>query len=194
MKQQKWIVIGAMVLASSAYAKEEFKEKHPRRAEVNKRVRKEDKRIDTAEKDGKLTPAQAQKLRGEVAGVKAQEQAEVKANGGYLTKGEQKQLNQELNQDSRQIKHDEFKDEHPRRAEVNSRVRNEDARINQGVKSGELTQAQGQELKGEVAGVKAEERTEVKANGGYLTAGEQKQLNQELNQDSKQIYAEKHGQ
>ena len=116
----------------------------------------------------------------------------MKANGGYLTKGEQKQLNQELNQDSRQINHDEFKDQHPRRAEVNGRINNEDKRIEQGEQSGKLTAAQGQQLDGEVAGVKAQEQAEVKTNGGYLTKGEQKQLNQELNQDSSQIYAEKH--
>ena len=61
-----------------------------------------------------------------------------------------------------------------------------------GVKSGELTAAEAKTLRGEEAGVKAEERAEVKANGGHLTKGKQKQLNQELNQDSKQIYAEKH--
>ncbi len=87
-----------------------------------------------------------------------------------------------------------FKEKHPRRAEVNQRARNEDKRIAQGLKTGKLTPAEAQQLKGEVAGVKAQEKAEVKANGGYLTKTEQKQLNQELNQDSKQIYAEKHGQ
>lgn len=86
----------------------------------------------------------------------------------------------------------DFKKDHPRRAEVNSRVRNQEKRITNGVKNGKLTQAQAQQLRGEEAGVKAQEQAEVKANGGYLTKPEQKQLNQELNQDSKQIYADKH--
>lgn len=193
MKLQILVVMGAMVLSTKALAKEDFKEKHPRRAEVNERIRNQEKRIREGLASGKLTPAQAKELRGEEAGMKAEEQAEVKANGGYLTKGEQKQLNQELNQDSRQIKHDEFKDEHPRRAEVNGRINSEDRRIEQGEKSGELTATQAKQLDGEVAGVKAQEKAEVAANGGYLTKGEQKQLNQELNQDSAQIHAEKQG-
>jgi hypothetical protein len=91
-----------------------------------------------------------------------------------------------------QAKDKDFKEKHPRRAEVNERIKNQDKRINQGVKDGTLTKAQAKELKGEEKGIKAQERAEVKANGGSLTKGEQKQLNQELNQDSKQIYAEKH--
>ena len=87
---------------------------------------------------------------------------------------------------------DSFKKEHPRRAEVNARVRNQKKRIAQGVKSGELSKAQAKTLRGEEAGVKAQERAEVKANGGYLTKPEQKQINQELNKDSQQIHNEKH--
>lgn len=87
---------------------------------------------------------------------------------------------------------EDFKEKHPRRAEVNERVRKQDRRIKQGLKNGTLTPAQAKQLRGEEKGIKAQERSEVKANGGYLTKGEQKQLNGELNQDSKQIYAEKH--
>ncbi len=99
--------LGVILASAGAVAKE--KREHPRREEVNRRIRNEEKRITDGVKDGQLTKSEAKKLRGELAGVKAQEKAEVKANGGYLTKAEQKQLNQELNQDSRQIyteKHD----------------------------------------------------------------------------------------
>ena len=106
MMFRKLIVLVTGVLVSVAQAKDkdkDFRKDHPRRAEVNKRIRNEERRIQEGLKSGKLTPAEAQKLQGEVAGVKAQEQAEVKANGGYLTKDEKKQLNQELNTDSKQI-------------------------------------------------------------------------------------------
>jgi hypothetical protein len=87
---------------------------------------------------------------------------------------------------------EDFKEKHPRRAEVNQRIKNQNKRIAEGVKSGKLTPAQAKELRGQEKGIKAQERAEVKANGGHLTKGEQKQLNSELNADSKQIYAEKH--
>ena len=85
-----------------------------------------------------------------------------------------------------------FAKKHPRRAEVNRRVRNQNKRINQGVKSGELTSAQAQQLKANDAAIKSQERADVKANGGYLTKPEQKQLNQEENANSKLIKDEKH--
>jgi len=46
---------------------------------------------------------EAPKLDGEEAKIKAQEQADAKANGGHITKGEQRQLNREENAESRQI-------------------------------------------------------------------------------------------
>jgi hypothetical protein len=86
----------------------------------------------------------------------------------------------------------DFAKDHPRRAEVNERIRSERRRIKEGMKSGKISPEEGKRLLGELDGVKAEEKAEVKANGGYLTKTEQKQLNQELNQDSKQIYKDKH--
>lgn len=86
----------------------------------------------------------------------------------------------------------QFAKNHPRRNEVNKRVKNQRARINQGVKNGTLTQQQAQQLKANDRAIKAQEHADVKANGGYLTKPEQKQLNQEENANSKLIYDEKH--
>src|SRR5580698_5988812 len=73
----------------------------------------------------------------------------------------------------------QFAKNHPRRNEVNKRVKNQRARINQGVKNGTLTTQQAQQLKANENAIKAQEHADVKANGGYLTKPEQKQLNQE---------------
>ena len=86
----------------------------------------------------------------------------------------------------------QFAKNHPRRAEVNRRFRRQNRRINQGVKKGELTPQQAQQLKANDASIKAQERADVKANGGYLTKPEQRQLNQEENANSKLIRDEKH--
>ena len=104
------VLISSFMVATTSFARDnDFAEKHPRRAEVNKRIREERKRISEGVKSGKLTPEQAKQLNGELKGVKAEERTEVKANGGYLSKGEKKQLNQELNQDSKQI----YQEKHP---------------------------------------------------------------------------------
>jgi len=85
-----------------------------------------------------------------------------------------------------------FATDHPRRNQVNKRVDNQRARINEGVKSGELSKEQAQQLRANDRAIKAQEHAEVKANGGHLTKAEQRQLNQEENANSKLIHDEKH--
>jgi hypothetical protein len=76
---------------------------------------------------------------------------------------------------------------------INAREKNQEKRINQGVKSGKMTKAQAKQLRGEIKGDKQEKRAMIKANGGKpLTAQQRKSLRQNLNQSSKQIYQEKH--
>ena len=85
----------------------QFAKDHPRRNEVNHRDRDQRARIEQGLKSGKLTPAQAKQLMGNDKAIKQQEHADVKANGGYLTKSEQRQFNQEENANSRMIRNDE---------------------------------------------------------------------------------------
>jgi hypothetical protein len=81
---------------------------------------------------------------------------------------------------------------HPRRHEVNKRLKNQNKRISQGVKSGKLTKQQAQQLRQNDKSIRAQERADAAKNGGHITKGEQKQLNQEENANSKEIYQEKH--
>jgi predicted RND superfamily exporter protein len=83
---------------------------------------------------------------------------------------------------------------HPRRAEVNKRLKNQNKRINQGVKNGTLTRQQAHQLHKEDHQIRQEERDMASQNGGHITKQEQKTLNQQENAASKQIYDEKHGQ
>ena len=87
---------------------------------------------------------------------------------------------------------EKFDKEHPRRGQVNERVKNQRARINQGEKNGTLTKQQGNQLKANDRAIKEQEHADVKANGGHITKGEQKQLNQEENANSTMIHDEKH--
>ena len=72
-----------------------FARQHPRRYEVNRRVANQRGRIHQGVTTGKLTSGQARQLRSDDRAIKHQEHSDVKTNGGYLTKPEQKQLNQE---------------------------------------------------------------------------------------------------
>ena len=83
---------------------------------------------------------------------------------------------------------------HPRRAEVNKRLGNQNSRINQGVKNGTLTKSQATQLHKEDRQIRQEERDMASQNGGHITKQEQRTLNQQENKVSRQIYDEKHGQ
>jgi hypothetical protein len=63
-------------------------------------------RINQGLKNGKLTGQEAQQPRANDRAIKQQEHADVKANGGYLTRAQQKQTNQEENANG-QLIHDE---------------------------------------------------------------------------------------
>ncbi len=81
---------------------------------------------------------------------------------------------------------------HPRRAEVNERLANQNARINAGVRDGQLSRRQAAQLHREDRTIRSEERAMAAANGGHITRGEQRVLDRQENQTSRQIYAERH--
>jgi hypothetical protein len=76
---------------------------------------------------------------------------------------------------------------HPRRAEVNARLANQDRRIHQERKEGEITAAQAHDLHAEDRGIRGQERYEASLNNGHVTHAEQARLNHEENQVSRQI-------
>jgi Spy/CpxP family protein refolding chaperone len=76
---------------------------------------------------------------------------------------------------------------HPRREEVNNRLANQNQRIHNQVKDGDLTRKQAAQLHKDDRQVRREERMMASQNGGHITKSEQKVLNQQENGISKQI-------
>jgi hypothetical protein len=76
---------------------------------------------------------------------------------------------------------------HPRRAEVNGRLNNQNRRINNEVKSGQISQSQANALHHEDHQIRQEERDMASQNGGHITKAEQGVLNQQENAVSKEI-------
>jgi|SRR5882724_11015363 hypothetical protein len=76
---------------------------------------------------------------------------------------------------------------HPRRDQVNDRLANQDKRIHQEVKEGEMSKAKAARLHKEDRQVRKEERVMASQNGGHITKQEQKTLNHQENAISKQI-------
>ena len=81
----------------------------------------------------------------------------------------------------------QWQKDHPRRTEVNKRLANQNQRIKQERKEGEITKGQARKLHAEDHAIRQEERAMASTNGGHITKAEQRALNQQENQVSKQI-------
>jgi hypothetical protein len=76
---------------------------------------------------------------------------------------------------------------HPRRDQVNDRLANQNRRIHQEVKEGEMSKTQAAKLHKEDRQIRQEERDMASQNHGHITKQEQKTLNQQENKVSSQI-------
>ena len=76
---------------------------------------------------------------------------------------------------------------HPRREQVNNRLANQNQRIHNEVKEGEISKTQASALHQEDKAIRQEERTMASHDGGHITKADQKALNQQENAVSKQI-------
>jgi hypothetical protein len=77
--------------------------------------------------------------------------------------------------------------DHPRRTEVNKRLENQNDRIHQERKEGELTKGQAASLHKDDRQIRQEERDMASQDHGHITKQEQRTLNQQENGVSRQI-------
>jgi hypothetical protein len=92
-----------LALSLSLPAVASANELHPRRAEVNRRLERQNARIDEGVAAGRLAPAEAHRLHREDRMVRHEERAMAAANGGHITRREKRVLNRQENRISRQI-------------------------------------------------------------------------------------------
>src|SRR5208282_4458418 len=78
------------------------------------------------------------------------------------------------------------------KSEVGRRMENQQDRIAQGIKSGQLTAGETAHLEKNEAAVNREVRNDRAANGGKLTPGEKAKVNRQDNRMSRNIYRDKH--
>jgi hypothetical protein len=96
-------VLSGFAVNAVAADETQWQKDHPRRTEVNKRLANQNKRIHQERKEGELTKAQAAKLHAEDHAIRQEERTMASTNHGHITKAEQKALNQQENQVSKQI-------------------------------------------------------------------------------------------
>jgi hypothetical protein len=76
--------------------------------------------------------------------------------------------------------------------EVQNRINHENARINQGLHNGSLSQREYRRLDNRLDHIQAQRNRDLRRNGGHLTPAEYARLNREENRTSRAIYREKH--
>lgn len=182
------IVAGVLGVASMSQA-----EAGTRDPGVNARQHNQQQRVRQGVRSGELTRRETGKLAREQRDVRQLERAY--KSDGELTRAERVDLHHEQNQASRHIynqKHDA--QDRPAAAirdpGVNQRQGNQTARIVNGVKSGELTHAEAQDLRDGRREIRQTEQA-YKADG-TLTRDERIDLHQDLNQQSRDIHDAKH--
>jgi len=155
---------------------------------INQRQANLDARIDAGVRSGDLTRNEAARLRGEFRDL-ARLEARYRASYG-LSAAERRDLDMRFDRLSAQIRferHDR-QDRDNRWIPINQRQRNLDARIDAGVRSGQLTRAEAYRLRreyGEIAALEARYRR----NG--LTIAERRDLDRRFDYLSRQIQAER---
>jgi Skp family chaperone for outer membrane proteins len=94
----------AAILFLGSFGVSQAAPRHPRRAEVNTRLARQNYRIDKKVEADKMSPAEAAKLHKEDHQIRQEEKDMASQDNGHITKLEQKTLNQQENKVSKQIK------------------------------------------------------------------------------------------
>lgn len=160
---------------------------------VNQRQHHQQHRIQQGVQSGELTRGETRRVQAEQRHIRHEERT-YKADG-HLTRAERADLRRDQNHASRDIyrqKHD-AQDRPPtavRDPGVNARQHNQHDRIAQGVRSGSLTKDEAKGLRDEQRSIRQDER-QYKSDG-TLSRDERKDLHQDLNAASRNVYNEKH--
>ncbi len=192
MKQTTLTLIAGTILTVAGLTQADAGTRDPR---VNTRQMNQQSRIHQGVRSGELTRREVRHLEGDQRDVRQLERAY--KSDGTLTGAERRDLNHEQNQASRDI----YKQKHDAQVRpaispatrdpgINERQATQTARIAQGVKSGELTPDESQELRTERRDIRDLEQTYK--SDGTLSRDERQDLHQQLNQQSHEIAEEKH--
>ena len=195
-KRSKWIFLPAAVLmmGTVALAQDSSRSTALPKPEVAQRKVNQQDRIANGVKSGQLTAGETANLESKEAAINGETRAARAANGGKLTAAEKKQINKQQNQLSKQIYQDKHNANtaHYGNNEVGQRRENQQDRIAQGIKSGQLTAGETAKLENQQHAINQQVKADRQANGGKLTPGEKAQVNKEQNAASKNIYNKKH--
>ena len=162
---------------------------------IQDRKENQQDRIGQGVKSGELTAGETTNLEKKEADINKEEHAMSAADDGKLSTADKEKITRQQNTLSKQIyqdKHNGAVQNTDPKSEVGKREENQQDRIANGIKSGQLTAGEAAHLESNETKINNEVRTDRAENDGKLTAQEKKQVNQQQNRQSKQIYRAKH--
>jgi len=162
---------------------------------IQDRKENQQDRIANGVASGQLTAGETANLERKESNLNQEERDMRTLDNGHLTAADKATLNQQQNHLSNQIyqdKHNAAVQNTDPKSEVGKRAENQQDRIAQGIKSGQLTAGEAAHLENNEAKINQEVHNDRAANGGKLTQQEKAQVNRQQNRESRQIYRDKH--
>ena len=161
---------------------------------IKKRAENQQDRIAQGVKSGQLTAGETARLERKESALNHEVKDMRQVNGGTLTQKDRAVVNQQQNRLSKDIysqKHD-AQTQGTGTGEIAQRKENQQDRIAQGIKSGQLTAGETARLEGKESALNQETRDMRSLDGGKLTPKDKQAVNQQQNRLSNDIYREKH--
>ena len=195
MKVMKTILSGAalFVLSAPALFAQSTTTNDPPQT-IQQRKENQQDRIGQGVQSGQLTAGETKNLETKEAGLNKEEHTMRSEDDGHLTSADRTKLNNQQNHLSNQIYDDKHNaaTQHEGTGEVGQRKENQQDRIGQGVKSGQLTAGETSRLEHQEAGINREERGMRAQDNGHLTKQDRQTIHHQQNQESRRIYRDKH--
>ena len=104
-----WVFLAGLMFFVSAgvRAETQWQKDHPRRTQVNRRLKNQKNRVKTGEANGALTKAEGNKINRQDRRIRQEERRMAARDGGHITKADQAKLNRQENRVSNEINRDE---------------------------------------------------------------------------------------
>jgi len=197
MKAKGLILAMTIVIAfcaSSVFAQSQSGSDSSNPPTIQQRKENQQDRIANGVQSGQLTAGETKNLETKEAGLNHEEHTMRSEDDGHLTAADRTTLNNQQNHLSNNIYGDKHNaaTAHYGNNEVGQRRENQQDRIAQGIRSGELRPGQTARLENQEQGINREVGGMRQANGGRLTNADKRVVNQQQNAVSRHIYRDKH--
>jgi hypothetical protein len=188
------LAVAALVASGTALAQTPQPTPDQKPATVNQRRENQQDRIANGVQSGQLNAGETKRLEGREANLNREVRDDRSADGGKLTAQQRNQVNRQQNRISKSIYTDKHNaaQAHYGANEVGQRRENQQDRIAQGIRSGQMTAGEAARTENREQGINQQVRADRSANGGKLTGQERRQINRQQNGASRQIYRQKH--